>query len=103
MYIVLRDDVPDNMAPTCAAHAALGCYLAYQDHPDVQEWTAGRFAKVVCRVSAKTFEKLKKYEGFVLQGESKLGPEVALAFRPRAEWPKAFGFLPLWAPKTESA
>lgn len=99
MYIVIKDSVPDYMAPTVAAHASLAGYLKFQDHEDTKEWVAGLFRKVVCRVADETFEKLKKYDDFVIQGEVKLGEEVALVFRPRVEWPKAFTFLPLWKPK----
>ena len=51
MYILVREAVPVGFAVLAAAHAALAAYLAFQDSPEVEEWLAGRFHKVVCRVT----------------------------------------------------
>lgn len=97
MYILIRDDIPLGHQINCAAHAALGCYLKFKDHPEVQEWLDNSFRKVTCRVSEKEFEQAKQYEDWVLITESALGEkEVALAFRPRREWPKGFQFYKLF-------
>jgi peptidyl-tRNA hydrolase len=97
MYILVREAVPTGFAILAAAHASLACYLRFQDSPEVAEWVAGPFYKVVCRVSDAEFEAAKAFEDHVVLTESKLGgAEVAIAFRPREEWPKAFKFYPLY-------
>jgi hypothetical protein len=97
MYILVKDSVPPGFAVLAAAHASLACYLKFQDSPEVKEWLSGPFYKVVCRVSEEEFERAKGVEDHVALTESALGgAEVALAFRPREEWPKAFGFFRLY-------
>ncbi len=97
MYILIRDDVPEGFAMLAAAHASLACYLKFEDHPDVAEWLAGPFYKVVCRVGDGEWNKALEASDFVVLTESALdGREVAVAFRPRAEWPKAFRYLKLY-------
>lgn len=97
MYILVREAVPTGFAILAAAHASLACYLRFRDSPEVAEWVAGPFYKVVCRVSDAEFEAAKAFEDHVVLTESKLGgAEVAIAFRPREEWPKAFKFYPLY-------
>ncbi|HUU60435.1 MAG TPA: hypothetical protein VMZ50_12905 [Phycisphaerae bacterium] len=97
MYVLIKDSAPLGFAVLAAAHASLACYLEFRDHPDVAEWLAGPFYKAVCRVSAEDFERAKAVEGRVVLTESALdGAEVAIAFRPRAEWPKAFRFFALY-------
>ena len=55
------------------------------------------FYKVVCRVTDAEFEAAKLLEDSVVLTESALdNAEVAIAFRPRAEWPKAFKFYRLY-------
>lgn len=97
MYVLVKDSVPLGFAVLAAAHASLACYLKFQEHPDVAEWLAGPFYKVVCRVSDADFERAKEVEDHVVLNESALdGAEVAVAFRPRAEWPKMFRFFALF-------
>ena len=97
MYILVRESVPSGFALLAAAHASLAMYLKFQDHDDVQEWLAGRFYKVICKVSDAEFEKAKEFEHHVVLSESALdGQEVAIGFKPRAEWPKAFRFYRLY-------
>ena len=97
MYILIRDDVSEGFAILAAAHASLACYLAYADDPDVRAWLDGPFYKVVCRVGAKEFENAKAFEDRVVLTESALdGAEVAIAFKPREEWPKPFRFYKLY-------
>ncbi len=98
MYVLIRDDVPVGFALVAAAHASLAAYLRFAAHPDTQSWLAGPFRKVICKVDAAAFEAAKRVEDHVVITESALdGREVALAFRPRAEWPKAFRFFPKYA------
>lgn len=97
MYILLRESVPTGFAILAAAHASLACYLKFRDTPEVAVWLAGPFYKVVCRVNDTEFEAAKAFEDSVVLTESALdNTEVAIAFRPRAEWPKAFKFYRLY-------
>ena len=97
MYILVLDDVPLGFAFVAVAHASLACYLRFQHTPEVAEWLRGPFFKAVCKVNAQEFERSKAFEDSVLLTESALdGREVALAFKPRAEWPSLFRSLKLY-------
>jgi len=97
MYILIKASVPLGYAIVAAAHASLACYLRFKDHPDVGKWLSGPFRKVVCKVPENAFEAAKAVEDHVVLTESSLGgQEVAVAFRPREEWPKSFQFFPLY-------
>ncbi len=97
MYILIRDSLPTGHAVLAAAHASLAAYLKFKDTPQVAEWLSGPFYKVVCRVSDAEFEQGRACEAPVVLTESSLGgQEVAIAFRPRREWPKAFRFFRLY-------
>jgi hypothetical protein len=79
------------------AHASLAGYLEFQHTPEVIEWLDGPFFKAVCKVSAKEFKNAKQVADHVVLTESALGnQEVAIVFKPRAEWPKMFKFLQLY-------
>ena len=55
------------------------------------------FYKAVCKVTDEEFERAKECPDHIVVTESALGgAEVALAFKPRDEWPKAFKFLRLY-------
>lgn len=97
MYILIKEDVPDGFAMLAAAHASLAAYLKFSDSAEVKDWLSGSFYKVVCKVNAKEFEKAKTFDDLVVLTESALDhQEVAIAFKPRKEWPKPFGFYKLW-------
>lgn len=97
MYILVRESIPLGFAMVAVAHASLACHLRYRDHPDVANWLSGRFYKVVCKVTDAEFERARAIEDHVVITESALdGAEVALALRPRADWPKAMRFLRLY-------
>ncbi len=97
MYILVKESIPAGFAILAAAHASLACYLKFRDAPEVAAWLAGPFYKVVCRVNDTEFEAAKTFEDNVVLTESALGnAEVAIAFRPREEWPKAFKFYRLY-------
>jgi hypothetical protein len=97
MYILIKEAVPLGFQVLAAAHASLACYLKFRDSNEVAAWLSGPFYKVVCRVSGEEFERAKAYEDHVVLTESGLdGQEVAIAFKPRDEWPKAFKFLKLF-------
>lgn len=97
MYILVRESVPAGFAILAAAHASLACYLKFRDAPEIAGWLAGPFYKVVCRVTDTEFEGAKAFEDSVILTESALdNAEVAIAFRPREEWPRAFKFYRLY-------
>src|SRR3954471_24033474 len=97
MYILIKESVPLGFAVLASAHASLAAYLKFKDTPEVTSWLSGPFYKVVCKVSEEEFEKAKQIEEHVVLTESALGgQEVAIAFKPREEWPKAFKFLRLY-------
>jgi hypothetical protein len=97
MDILIKEAVPMGFALVAAAHASLAAYLKFQDTPEVRDWLAGPFCKTVCKVNDEEFEQAKGCPDHVVLSESALGgAEVALAFKPRAEWPKAFRFFRLY-------
>jgi hypothetical protein len=97
MYILVRESVPLGFAVLAAAHGSLAAYLKFRDSPEVATWLSGPFYKVVCQVSAEEFERAKAVGDHVVLTESALGgQEVAIAFKPRTEWPKAFKFFKLY-------
>jgi hypothetical protein len=97
MYILIRESVPTGFAVLAAAHASLACYLQFKDALEVAEWLAGPFYKAVCKVTDEEFERAKETPDHVVLTESALGgQEVAIAFKPRAEYPKAFRFFKLF-------
>src|SRR3954447_16413080 len=97
MYILIRESAPTGFAVLAAAHASLAAYLRFADTPEVKQWLSGPFYKAVCRVTDEEFARAKETEDHVVITESALdGQEVAVAFRPRAEYPKAFRFFKLF-------
>ncbi len=97
MYILLKDSIPQGFAVLAAAHASLAAYKKFEEDADMQEWISGTFYKVICKVNDKEFEKAKSFEGHVVLTESALdNQEVAIAFKPREDWPKSFRFYRLY-------
>jgi peptidyl-tRNA hydrolase len=97
MYILIRDGVPVGHAMVAAAHASLAGYLKFRETAEVERWLSGPFKKAVCRVNDLQFERAKSVPDSVVITESALGgQEVALAFKPRNEWPKEFQSFPLY-------
>lgn len=97
MYILVKDSVPAGFAVLGAAHASLAAYLKFKDEPAVAEWLSGPFYKTICKVTDAEFERAKAVDDHVVLTESALeGAEVAIAFCPRAEWPKMFRFFKLY-------
>ena len=91
MYILIKQDLPAGHAVLAAAHASLAAYLEFQDTPEVKQWLLGIFYKVVCQVSDDEFEAAKSHADHVVLTESSLDDrEVAIAFKPRQQWPKRF-------------
>jgi hypothetical protein len=97
MYILIRESIPTGFALVAAAHASLAAFLKFQDTPEVRQWISGPFYKAVCKVNDQEFEQAKSFPDHVVITESALeGAEVAIAFMPRQEWPKAFQFFRLY-------
>lgn len=97
MYILIREHTPLGFAVLAAAHASLAAYLKFRETDEVKTWISGPFYKVVCKVSDAEFEAAKAFEDHVVLTESALGhQEIALAFKPRLEWPKPFKFYKLY-------
>jgi len=97
MYILIKDSVPLGIAMVAAAHACLAAYLKFKDSPEVEQWLSGSFRKVVCKVTDGEFEKAKAFEDAIVLTESALdNQEVAIAFKPRQEWPKSVKFFKLY-------
>jgi len=96
MYILLRESLPIGVAVLGAAHASVACYLKFRDAPEMATWLSGPYYKVICKVTDEEFEKAKAFEDHVVLTESAMAEqEVAIAFKPRDEWPKAFKFYRL--------
>lgn len=97
MYILIRESVPAGYAVLAAAHASLAAYRAFEDSPEMQEWIGGTFYKTVCVVNDREFEQARDCPDHVLITEAALDDApVALAFRPRRDWPKAFRYFRLY-------
>ena len=97
MYILIKENIPVGNAIVAAAHASLGTYLKYQDSQEIKEWLSGPFYKVVCKVNEAEFELAKREPDHVVITESKMNDaEIAIAFKPREEWPKSFRFLRMY-------
>lgn len=97
MYILVRESVPAGFAIVSVAHASLAAYLKFKDTPEVTEWLDGPFYKTICRVNDSEFKTAKAFDDNVVITESALdGQEVAIAFKPRLEWPKPFRFYSLY-------
>jgi peptidyl-tRNA hydrolase len=91
MYILIRESIPIGYAMVAAAHASLGAYLQFKDSPEVEKWLSGTLNKTVCKVSDEEFEAAKRVpEGVVVTEAALRHAQVALAFKPRDRWPKAF-------------
>ncbi len=97
MYILIKESVPVSYAVLASAHASLAAYLKFKDTEEVNKWLSGPFYKVVCKVNEKEFRKAKEFDDSVILTESTLGDEeIAIAFKPREEWPKSFKFYKLF-------
>ena len=102
MYILVKEDIPNNLVPVITAHASLACFLKYDQDEDMQRWINSVFKKAVCKVTKVEFEKARQVEKNVLLTESALNDqEVCIAFSPRDEYPKYFKYFRLWSPNIE--
>ena len=95
MYILVKKSLPSHKV-VAVAHGVLMCYLKYKDKPEVQEWLKNSFRKVICEITDKEFEAAKCEANCVIVTEQGLkGMEVALAFKPRIDWPEEFKYYSL--------
>jgi peptidyl-tRNA hydrolase len=91
MYILIRESIPIGYAMVSAAHASLAAYLQFKNTPEMEKWLSGTLTKTVCKVSDQEFEQAKSVpDGIVVTEAALRHTQVALAFRPRDRWPKAF-------------
>lgn len=111
MYLLVRDDVPLGFQVNSIAHAAVGGVLAwlederywcevdngnpqtpsreYRAHTIVHAWLDFSFKKVTCVVTSEQFEWAKSLPDAMVFTESDLADkEVAIALKPRYQWPK---------------
>ena len=97
MYILVKETTPLGFALVAAAHASLAAYLKFQHTPEIATWVSGPFYRVICKVTDAEFERAKTESDFVVINESGLNNmEVAIAFKPREQWPTFFKFLKLY-------
>jgi hypothetical protein len=102
MYILIKEDTPDDLVPVIAAHTSLATYLAWKDDERMKEWFEGIFYKVVCSVNQKEFDNAKAFEKRVIITESALGGrEVAIGVCP-TDAEKPFKYYKLWKAGTLS-
>jgi peptidyl-tRNA hydrolase len=98
MYILVREDAPRGHAINSVGHASLACYLRFKDDPDMQEWLKTSFKKVTCKVSDKEFWRAAKTKDYVSIFENDLDHMLmALAFKPRKNYPKYFSKFRLYS------
>lgn len=101
MYIIVKNNVPDQLVPVITAHASLACYKKYETNENMIIWINGIFKKVVCVVNESEFENFKNEEHHIVLTESSCdNKEVCIAFCPRDEYPKKFKFLKMWSPQS---
>lgn len=98
MYVLVRKRVPVGIGTVNAAHAALATYVRYRDDADTRRWLSpGPFYKVVVAVTDAQFRRAKRVPHHVVIREDKYhNAEVAMAFKPRRNWPKSFFEFPLY-------
>lgn len=67
MYIVVKEEVPDNMVPVLTAHSSLGAHLKFTEVEKTKsgvntytKWLKESYRKVVVKVNNKQFENIKR-------------------------------------------
>jgi hypothetical protein len=101
MYILVRKRAPVGVGAVNAAHVALMAYLKFKNDPDMKRWVnPGPFYKVVVSVTDAEFKRAKRVYGHVIIREDKWNnSEVAMAFKPRLNWPETFKKFQLFPAK----
>lgn len=107
LYICVREDFPDYMAPTLVAHATLRHHLLHIDLPNTYEqeykgWVVNSFRKCVVRLNLKEFNKVRELKGIVESWENNtLNGEVSCItyiHPPTTPLPNVLKFAKLWKP-----
>lgn len=102
MYILIKESVPNNLAPVIAAHASLACYKKFEEDSDMKNWINSIFRKVVCKVNDNEFKNSKTAPKNLILTESALNnEEVCIVFCPRNEYAKQFKYFRMWTPNVE--
>ena len=102
MYILVRKEARKGFAVNAIGHAALACYLKFQDEVDMRDWVENSFKKVTCKVTDEELEQamaeLSEHTDYVKITESACDNELmAVAFRPRFEgFPEVFKTFKLY-------
>ena len=103
LYIAVLDEVPDHMVPVLVAHSILGAHLQFYDrHHTYDKWLCDSFRKVVLKVNAKEFAKIREmpvvyygHENTVLEGT-----KTCAVVCPRTEYPNVIKFAQMWQPNS---
>ena len=96
MYILVRSDIGSGHQTNCVAHAAATAILKWKDDDTFENWKKHSFRKVTCSVTRGQFEEAKQYSDNLIISEDILNDtEVAMAFKPREDWPEFFKKLRL--------
>lgn len=105
LYIAVRDDFPDFMAPTLVAHTMLGAHLYFQNisAPNYVYWLQNSFKKCVVRVNQKEFTKIRDLQWSYVGRENKTldGQDASVVAWPvfNKDLPNVLKFAKLWSPK----
>lgn len=96
-YLLIKEFMDVGHAVNTTGHAVLMGHLKWSGDPVYEDWLKNHFRKVTCKVNDAEFEHAKKYDDYVVVTEMAFDKaEVALIFKPRAEWPKCFKFYRLY-------
>lgn len=96
MYILVRSDIGLGHQVNCVAHAAASAILTWENDETFENWKKHSFRKVTCSVTRGQFEEAKQYSDNLIISEDVLNDtEVAMAFKPREDWPEFFKKLRL--------
>lgn len=118
LYIIVLDEVPDNMVPVLVAHSVLSAHLkagdilgknsqyypentGITDFKEYTDWLNNSYKKVVVRVSREEFKEVAEipfvhygYENTVLNGETSC---IIIYPRQRKFYPKVVKNAKLWS------
>jgi hypothetical protein len=112
LYIAVRDEFPDYMAPTLVAHAVLGAHMKFSEryvspeyqsweYPAYMDWIENSFKKVTIRVNQKEFAKIAALPDVYIGHEKNTleGRDSCIVVCPREDIPNVLKFAKLWSPK----
>ncbi len=104
MYILVRQMIPVGIQVNSIAHASLGCYLKFSEHKSTKDWIEHSFKKVTCEVTDEEFERAKQEttDWIVITEDTMSNEEIAIAFRPRSDYPESFKSFNLYGKKIDS-